>query len=135
MDSCLASEQLHLTTELVYPELGTMRCEGHLGQIGVFASARTFGFERDARVLQQSGAALGASLANTVVFDDQGRPLNKDGLQDPNEPARHKWLDLVGDLALCGHRLQARIVSHRGGHALNRSLVRRLLASGQIQVS
>ena len=128
-------EDLHLTTELVYPELGSMRCTGDLSQLATYASARTFGFARDAQALQASGAALGANLDNTVVFDDRGRPLNESGLQSPDEPARHKWLDLLGDLALCGHRLRARIVSHRGGHALNRALVRRLLCAGQIQVS
>ena len=132
---CVPSEVLHLSVELDYPELGVLRCEGGLAQFKQMGNARTFGFERDAQRLRTSGMAMGASLANTVVFDDQGRPLNEGGLRHPQEPARHKWLDLIGDLALCGGALQAKVESYRGGHSLNRELVRLLVGSHKDQLS
>ncbi|MCA9542509.1 MAG: UDP-3-O-acyl-N-acetylglucosamine deacetylase, partial [Myxococcales bacterium] len=67
--------------------------------------------------------------ANTVVFDDAGRCLNPGGLRGPDEPARHKLLDLLGDLALLGEWLQARVVAHRAGHALHHACVRAVRAA------
>ena len=93
------------------------------------ADARTFGFLRDAERLRAQGLARGASLANTVVFDDAGRCLNPGGLRGPDEPARHKLLDLLGDLALLGEWLQARVVAHRAGHALHHACVRAVRAA------
>ena len=49
-------------------------------------------------------------------------------LRFPDEFGRHKALDLIGDLALVGRPLKARIVAHKAGHALHTQLVTRLLA-------
>jgi UDP-3-O-[3-hydroxymyristoyl] N-acetylglucosamine deacetylase len=85
--------------------------------------ARTFGFVQDVQRLRAAGRARGGSLKNAVVFGPDG-PLNPGGLRSPDEVVRHKTLDLVGDLALIGSALGARVVAHRPGHALTRALVR-----------
>lgn len=85
--------------------------------------ARTFGFLEDVQRLRAAGRARGGSLKNAIVFGPDG-PLNPGGLRAPDEVVRHKTLDLVADLALIGATLRARVVAHRPGHALTRSLVR-----------
>lgn len=91
------------------------------------ARARTFGFLEQVDALRAAGLARGASLANTVVLDERG-VMNPNGLRWPDEFARHKALDLLGDLALLGHPLQARVSVERGGHALHRAGMQALLA-------
>ncbi len=64
------------------------------------------------------GFALGASLENAVVIGDD-KVVNPEGLRFPNEFARHKALDAMGDLALAGAPILARYKSYRGSHKLN----------------
>jgi len=89
--------------------------------------ARTFGFMNDTARLWSAGFALGASFENSVVFDDN-RLLNSEGLRYSDECARHKVLDVVGDLALAGLPLLAAYRSVRGGHKLNHAVLTALLA-------
>ena len=74
-----------------------------------------------------AGFALGSSFDNTVVFDDT-RLLNTEGLRYSDECARHKVLDVIGDLALAGLPLQGAFRSVRGGHKLNHAVLTALLA-------
>ncbi len=87
------------------------------------APARTFGFLREIDWLQSRGLALGASR-------DNGIALREDGYDTPlrfaDELARHKLLDLIGDLALIGRPLCARVFAIKPSHALNTRLARRL---------
>jgi UDP-3-O-[3-hydroxymyristoyl] N-acetylglucosamine deacetylase len=89
------------------------------------APARTFGFVKDFAELQGMGLIRGGSLANALVLDDS--MLLNGPLRFPDEYGRHKALDLIGDLALVGCPLQARLVAHRAGHSLHTQLVTRLL--------
>ena len=92
------------------------------------APARTFVFADEASALRAAGLGRGATPENTVVFGADGEPVEgKSRL--PEEPARHKLLDLVGDLALLGCDLSARVVALKSGHALHHELVRRLAAA------
>jgi UDP-3-O-[3-hydroxymyristoyl] N-acetylglucosamine deacetylase len=91
------------------------------------APARTFALAEEVAQLQAAGLALGGSLDNAIVVD-QARVLNPTGLRMPDEFARHKLLDAVGDLALAGAPLRGRFVAHRSGHALNNRLLRALFA-------
>lgn len=88
--------------------------------------ARTFGFLKDVDDLQKNGFALGGSLENAVVIDDYNI-LNEEGLRYPDEFARHKLLDALGDLALLGATVVGHFRSFRSGHTLNQKLVRTLL--------
>ncbi|MGA7921318.1 MAG: UDP-3-O-acyl-N-acetylglucosamine deacetylase [Candidatus Acidiferrales bacterium] len=90
------------------------------------APARTFGFMKDFPGLQAMGLIRGGSVENAIVLDDEG--VLNGPLRFPDEFGRHKALDLIGDLALVGRPLLARIVAHKAGHALHTQLVTRLLA-------
>lgn len=89
--------------------------------------ARTFGCMSDVNKLWSAGYALGASLENSVVFDET-RVLNAEGLRYADECVRHKVLDVVGDLALAGLPLIGLFRSVRGGHKLNHAVLTALMA-------
>src|SRR3954451_1117162 len=89
--------------------------------------ARTFGCMNDVARLWSAGFALGASFENSVVFDET-RLLNTEGLRYSDECARHKVLDVVGDLALAGLPLLGAYRSSRGGHKLNHAVLTALMA-------
>jgi UDP-3-O-[3-hydroxymyristoyl] N-acetylglucosamine deacetylase len=91
------------------------------------ARARTFGFLAQVDALRRVGLARGASLANTVVLDDEG-VMNEGGLRWADEFVRHKLLDLLGDLALLGHPVRGHVHVERGGHGLHLALLRELCA-------
>jgi UDP-3-O-[3-hydroxymyristoyl] N-acetylglucosamine deacetylase len=90
------------------------------------APARTFGFMKDFAGLQAMGLIRGGSVENAIVLDSDS--ILNGPLRFPDEFGRHKALDLIGDLALVGRPLKARIVAHKAGHALHTQLVTRLLA-------
>ena len=88
------------------------------------ADSRTFLLEQEARELQQRGVGQHLSAAEVVVFGPRG-PIDNT-LRHPDEPARHKILDLIGDLALSGLDVAGHIVAYRSGHPLNVELARTL---------
>lgn len=81
------------------------------------APARTFLTQADAIRLQQSGVAQHVTHRDLVIFGDSG-PIDNQ-LRFPDECSRHKLLDLIGDLALCGHRIEGMVFACRSGHNLN----------------
>ncbi|MDA3046875.1 UDP-3-O-acyl-N-acetylglucosamine deacetylase [Campylobacter sp. VBCF_06 NA8] len=83
--------------------------------------ARTFGFLKDVQALRSMGLALGGSLENAVVIDDN-KILNPEGLRYENEFVRHKILDAIGDLALSGAPILGDYTSFAGSHDLNHKL-------------
>lgn len=89
------------------------------------APARTFGFLRDAPRLREQGMALGGSLANAIVLDDQG--VINGPLRFPDEFVRHKILDFIGDLALFGSPFIGHFKVHCAGHGLHLKALRHLL--------
>jgi UDP-3-O-[3-hydroxymyristoyl] N-acetylglucosamine deacetylase len=91
------------------------------------ARARTFGCMNDVARLWSAGFALGASFENSVVFDEE-RLLNPEGLRFADECARHKVLDVIGDLALAGLPLLGAFRSVRGGHRVNHAVLTALMA-------
>ncbi|MBQ8939381.1 MAG: UDP-3-O-acyl-N-acetylglucosamine deacetylase [Paludibacteraceae bacterium] len=111
------------------------------------AAARTFCFVREIEPLLRVGLIKGGDLKNALVIyetelsqdgmdyfcDKLGQPhldAKKLGylspLNYPNEPARHKLLDVIGDLSLLGLRLQGRVKAYKPGHTFNTQCVRRL---------
>lgn len=90
------------------------------------ARARTFGFMQDVEFMRANGLALGGSLGNAIVMDEY-RVLNSEGLRYADEFVKHKVLDAIGDLYLCGHPLLAAYSAHKAGHALNNQILRTLL--------
>ena len=90
------------------------------------SSARTFGFLEDVEKLYAAGLAKGSSLRNAVVFD-KDKVLNPEGLRFSDECARHKALDVVGDLYLAGLPIIGHFEGYCSGHSLNNDLLRKLL--------
>jgi UDP-3-O-acyl N-acetylglucosamine deacetylase len=86
------------------------------------ASCRTFILEEEAAELRRQGLGTRTTAADLVVFGPRGPVDNT--LRYANEPARHKVLDLVGDLSLLGADLCGHVVAYRSGHPLNVELVR-----------
>lgn len=88
------------------------------------ARCRTFVLESEAQELQKQGIGRHLTPSELLVFGPKGLIDNR--LRFPDEPARHKILDLVGDLALCGFDLAGHVVAYRSGHPLNVELARAL---------
>lgn len=88
--------------------------------------ARTFGFLRDIKSLQQAGLALGGGMDNAIVMDSE-RVLNDGQLRYKDEFVKHKILDAIGDLYLLGYPLIGAFAAYKSGHQLNNALLRRLL--------
>ncbi|MBR1379761.1 MAG: UDP-3-O-[Bacteroidaceae bacterium] len=114
------------------------------------ASARTFVFVRDIQPLLELGYIRGGDLDNAIVIYENQLPqdkldkladtmrvprmdatklgyLNRKPLTWPNEMARHKLLDLVGDLALTGHQLRAHVTAFKPGHTINNKVAREII--------
>lgn len=113
-----------------HPTIGTQRYEMKLIN-GNFkhdiADCRTFGLLSDVEMMKAAGLALGGSLDNAVVLDDNG-VMNPEGVRCHDEFIRHKLLDAVGDMALAGGLVIGRYESLRGGHAMNNKALRALFA-------
>lgn len=91
------------------------------------ARARTFGFMRDAEALRARGLVKGVSLENALILNETG--VASDGLRWPDEFVRHKAGDVIGDLVLTGHRIQAHVIATKPSHAGNIELARAMVKS------
>ena len=89
------------------------------------APSRTFMLKSEGELLLAQGLGLRTTCRDLLVFDDQG-PIDNP-LRFPDECARHKVLDMVGDLALAGRDLIGQFTAYRSGHRLNAELVRTLV--------
>ena len=121
---------LDVTIDFPHPLIGTQRFKGSVTSAMFsrdLAWARTFGFVREVEPLRARGLIKGASTQNAIVLDEAGVVDN--ALRSPDEFVRHKMMDCVGDLALAGARLQARIVAHKPSHRGTVLFVRALQAS------
>jgi len=89
------------------------------------APARTFGFYEELQMLQKAGLARGGTTDNALVIKE-GRPLKNEYRMD-RELVRHKILDFLGDLSLCGRQVKGRIRAERSGHYHNTEFVKKML--------
>ena len=115
-------------------------------------NCRTFVFLDELQFLIQNNLARGGDLDNAIVFVDKvpdnkvlnalgdffykkditvtpDHILNNTHLRHPNEPARHKLLDLIGDLYLLGVPLRAEIIANRPGHFANTTFAKKIIES------
>lgn len=113
------------------------------------APARTFVFVRDIQKLREAGLIKGGNLDNAIVIYERELPqdeldeiadavnvprknakelgyLNNRQLAFPNEPARHKLLDIIGDMSLVGKPIKGRLLAFRPGHKINNQLARQI---------
>ncbi|MGM0534097.1 MAG: UDP-3-O-acyl-N-acetylglucosamine deacetylase [Campylobacterota bacterium] len=95
--------------------------------------ARTFGFMKDVQYLRSKNLALGGSLQNAVVLDEE-KVLNTEGLRYKDEFVRHKILDAMGDLMLLGHNIYGVYSSFAGSHRLNHLLTKEIVAQQAYEV-
>jgi UDP-3-O-[3-hydroxymyristoyl] N-acetylglucosamine deacetylase len=91
----------------------------------LIAAARTFGYKADEKRLRDMGLIRGAGPKNAIILGVNG-PENGP-LRFRDEYVRHKVLDLIGDLALAGKRIEGKVIAERAGHFMHTSLVSRLL--------
>jgi UDP-3-O-[3-hydroxymyristoyl] N-acetylglucosamine deacetylase len=87
--------------------------------------ARTFGMLEEVEYLKSQGLAQGGSLNNAIVVGNDGI-INPNGYRSEGEFVRHKILDTLGDLYLCGYHIVGKFTCYRSGHSLNNKLLRAL---------
>jgi UDP-3-O-acyl-N-acetylglucosamine deacetylase len=92
--------------------------------VASIAPARTFCLRAEAEAMRRAGLFAHLSPREMLVLDTDG-PIDN-ALRFPDEPARHKLLDLIGDLALAGGPIRGRITARRSGHAMNHDAARAL---------
>ncbi|PRP66536.1 bifunctional UDP-3-O-[3-hydroxymyristoyl] N-acetylglucosamine deacetylase/3-hydroxyacyl-ACP dehydratase [Nonlabens agnitus] len=113
------------------------------------ASSRTFSFLHEIEMLLEHGLIQGGDLNNAIVYvdkelsqktmDNLKKAFNKDNisvkpngildnltLHHPNEAARHKLLDVIGDLALVGYRIRGKVIATKPGHFINTQFAKKL---------
>ncbi|MCM8798645.1 MAG: bifunctional UDP-3-O-[3-hydroxymyristoyl] N-acetylglucosamine deacetylase/3-hydroxyacyl-ACP dehydratase [Candidatus Omnitrophica bacterium] len=88
------------------------------------APARTFCLEEEVEILRNQGMGLGANYDNTIVVGERG--VLKNRLRFEDEFARHKVLDLIGDLYLLGYALKGYVIAIKSGHPLNIRLLQKI---------
>ena len=124
--------ELDVTIEFPHPLIGkqsrrfTVTEESFASEL---SRARTFGFVHEVEALRAKGLIKGASLENAVVLDDT--VVLSGDLRWEDEFVRHKAMDCVGDLALAGARVRARIVAVKPSHRGTITLVRELVKAGR----
>ena len=128
----LPSETFSVTVVLDYPEhaeIGTQAARYDSESLAFdseIAPARTYGFLSEFEQVRRLGLASGASLDNCIALQDDGSPDERTPLRYTNELARHKLLDVLGDLTLTGRPILADVIAVRPSHTVNCLLAKRL---------
>jgi UDP-3-O-[3-hydroxymyristoyl] N-acetylglucosamine deacetylase len=122
----LAAPELRITyvVPLRAPALGTQIVDAPAAEFPRLLDARTWGYVDDVEALRRTGLARGAGAHNALGIGPDGYLTPPRGA---DEPARHKALDLLGDLSLLGARLRAHVIAVAAGHRLHLALVRAVL--------
>lgn len=127
----LPSDESRFTVNVNFdhPHIGVSSMTATMDEFGSdVAAARTFCLESEVGHLRSMGLIQGGSLENAVVYGAEG-PLNAEPLRFHNEPARHKLLDLIGDLSLLPGELRGHFLGIRSGHGSNVGFAKRLAAA------
>lgn len=130
----LPSDEYRISYTLHYPNSAAIRFQYHSTVIDqeIFkkeiAPCRTFALYDEVALLMDRGLIKGGSLENAVVIKDDV-VFSKEGLRFPDEMARHKILDLVGDLSLVGFPFLAHVIAIRSGHTANTAFAKELFNS------
>ena len=123
--------RISFTIDFPHPKVGHQTLDLDIN-VNTFARdiapARTFGFLKDVQALQSRGLALGGSLDNAIVLDDE-KVLNPEGLRFVDEFVRHKVLDALGDLVNLGYPLMGHVRLIRAGHDLTNKFIAKILES------
>lgn len=125
----LPSNEYRISYTLSYPETPALRAQYHTLEVTAerfkheISPCRTFSLFKEVSALMDRGLIKGGSLDNAVIIKDE-TIFSKNGLYFSNEMARHKILDLIGDLSLVGFDFHAHIIAIRSGHATNVALAK-----------
>ncbi|MEM6749257.1 MAG: UDP-3-O-acyl-N-acetylglucosamine deacetylase [Planctomycetota bacterium] len=95
--------------------------------------SRTFSTQAEAEAARAAGLFTHLSPQEILVIGADGKPLGGNAFRFPNEPVRHKMLDLIGDLYLLGAPIRGRVVAYKSGHPMNHQLVRQLVRQSRSQ--
>lgn len=151
------TSMINFNSKFLGAQFATLNDMAHFG--AEVASARTFVFVREIQPLLSYGLIKGGDLDNAIVIYDQEMPqeqldqmadalgvghrnakelcyMQTQPLRWENEPARHKLLDIIGDMALIGRPIKGRIIATRPGHTINNKFarqVRKEIAKGIVQ--
>jgi UDP-3-O-[3-hydroxymyristoyl] N-acetylglucosamine deacetylase len=127
----LPSDEYRISYTLHYPKSAALRAQYASLVVSKetfpteIAPCRTFALYDEISALMDRGLIKGGSLENAVVIKDDV-VFSKEGLKFPDEMARHKILDLIGDLSLTGVHFTAHIMAIRSGHQANVALAQLL---------
>jgi UDP-3-O-[3-hydroxymyristoyl] N-acetylglucosamine deacetylase len=126
-------DRTEIEVQVEFPGVGVQRAGWNGGAeafVSEIAPARTFGFARDGERLKQLGRARHVDTTSVLVFDESGKEIVSCRPMSENELARHKLLDLLGDLYLYGGPPIGRLSALRPGHTCNHAAVRLALERG-----
>lgn len=123
--------RLTISIDFPHPGIGKQKLDIEINEqtfTREIANARTFGFMKDVEALKAQGLALGGSLDNCIVLDEQ-KILNPDGLRFADEFVRHKALDALGDLVTLEMPLMGHVVLNKAGHDIMNKLIKKIVAT------
>ena len=129
--SLLPSDSFKLNCNIVFPEpIGdqSLKLDRPIEDFYKdILNARTFCFYEDIEKMKMQGLAKGGNLNNAIVIKDK-KILNEGGLRHKNEFVKHKILDLIGDLTLCGFNIIGHIEANCPGHQVNKLVMEKLFS-------
>ena len=136
----LPSEEYKISYTLHYPQSQLLSSQFFSVQVNdrqfkkEIAPCRTFSLYEEILPFIEKGLLKGGSLDNAVIVKDD-KVMNPDGVRFPNEMARHKALDMIGDLSLVGVPFVAHVIAIRSGHYANNAFAKELLHHIQLEIS
>lgn len=136
----LPSEEYRISYTLNYPHTKALKSQFQSFAITpeIFkkeiSPCRTFSLYQEVSMLMDRGLIKGGSLDNAVVIDDD-TIFSKNGLFFPDEPCRHKILDLIGDLSLVGYDFNAHLIAVCSGHRSNNEIAKKLFNYITMEIS
>lgn len=122
-DGCKITYVFKTVSPVLVTQLVSLEIEEN-SFINEIAPARTFCFQYEVEALKAQGLGKGGSIDNVVVIDNNGKPDHQPRFAD--EMARHKIMDLIGDLYLLGSIPNGHIIALKSGHELNSKLIQKI---------
>lgn len=128
-DASPLGDRISVTVDFKDTIIGVQSTSVSWSEASSLLDARTFVLEKDIEEIRARGFAKGGSMNNAVVVGSSG-VLNPEGLRGPDEIARHKALDLIGDLFVAGKRIVGSIRAVRPGHSGNSAFLMAMIGEG-----
>ncbi|MEG0037450.1 MAG: UDP-3-O-acyl-N-acetylglucosamine deacetylase [Victivallaceae bacterium] len=129
--AAVPSQEFRISYTLHYPKIKMIGTQHYSCKIEPeffkkeISGCRTFALYNELRFLMDRGLIKGGSLENAIVFNEKVA-ISNESLRFPDEPVRHKILDLIGDLSLVGKNFLAHIIAIGSGHSSNVALGKKI---------